>query len=203
MVRRPLVLASSSRYRQALLERLRLPYAAMSPDIDETPRPGETADALTLRLAHAKAAALCARFPAHLLIGSDQSATVDGRLIGKPGSRAAAIAQLAAAANHCVVFQTAVCVLDSATGVHRSRLVPTTVEFRDLCAGRIATYVDSEPAFDCAGAFKAEALGIALCRRITSDDPTALIGLPLVALIDLLETFGVSPLGAPAGHEAE
>ncbi len=196
MSRRPLVLASSSRYRQALLARLQLPFSAVSPDIDESPRPGEDADTLTLRLARAKAEALVGQFPSHLLIGSDQTATVDGRLVGKPGTRAAALAQLAAAANRCVVFQTAVCVLDSASGEQRARLVPTVVEFRDLSAARIAAYVDSEPAFDCAGAFKAEALGIALCRRITSDDPTALIGLPLVALVDLLETFGVSPLGA-------
>ena len=195
MTKRPLVLASSSPYRQALLARLQLPFTALSPAVDETPLAGELAAALACRLAERKAAALRAQCPHHLLIGSDQTATVDGRLVGKPGSRDAAIAQLTAAAGRCVVFQTAVCVLDSATGEQHSRLVPTTVEFRPLSPAQIAAYVDREPALDCVGAFKAEALGIALCSRITSDDPTALIGLPLIALVELLDAFGCSPLG--------
>ncbi len=194
MISRPLVLASSSRYRQALLSRLQLPFTALSPAVDETPLAGERADALACRLAVQKAAALRRQCPDHLLIGSDQTATVDGHLVGKPGSREAAMAQLAAAAGRCVVFQTAVCVFDSASGQHLFRLVPTTVEFRPLAPAQIAAYVDMEPAYDCAGAFKAEALGIALCSRITSDDPTALIGLPLIALIDLLERFFIAPL---------
>lgn len=192
--RRPLVLASSSRYRQALLARLELPFVAMSPEIDETPRPGELGAALAARLALAKAAALAPAHPTALLIGSDQAVSCAGRVLGKPGTRAAALAQLAAAAGQAVCFDTAVCVLDAASGRSLSAVVATTVEFRPLTRAEIAHYVAREPALDCAGAFKAEALGIALCRRIDSPDPTALIGLPLIALCDLLAEFGVSPL---------
>ncbi len=191
---RPLVLASSSRYRQALLARLGLPFLAASPDLDETPRPDEFGPGLATRLALAKAAALAPAHPQALVIGSDQTVTLAGRALGKPGSRAAAIAQLAAAAGREVRFDTAVCVLDAASGRSLGAVVGTTVEFRLLTEREIAAYVDREPALDCAGAFKAEALGIALCRRIDSPDPTALIGLPLIALCDLLAAFGVSPL---------
>lgn len=192
--RRALVLASSSRYRQALLGRLGLPFVAASPEIDETPRPGERGAALATRLALAKATALTPIYPTALLIGSDQTASCAGRVLGKPGTRAAALAQLAAAAGQEVHFETAVCVLDAASGRSRGAVVRTTVEFRPLTRAEIECYVAREPAFDCAGAFKAEALGIALCRRIDSPDPTALIGLPLIALCDLLAGFGVSPL---------
>ncbi len=192
--RRPLVLASSSRYRKALLERLGLRFVAVSPEVDETPRPGERGAALAARLAHAKATALAPEHPAALVIGSDQIASLDERLIGKPGSRDAAIAQLVAAAGRDVLFETVVCVLDAASGRAESRVVSTTVGFRALERREIEAYVGLEPAFDCAGAFKAEALGIALCRYIDSPDPTALIGLPLIALCELLAAFGVSPL---------
>ena len=191
-----LVLASSSPYRQALLTRLALPFVATTPAVDETPRAGERGADLAERLAQAKAFALVARHPQALVIASDQTATLDDQVIGKPGSRAAAIAQLRAAAGREVRFDTAVCVLDTGSGALCQAVVPTTVVFRALTATQIETYVDREPAYDCAGAFKAESLGIALCRRIESTDPTALIGLPLIALADLLAIFGIRPLGA-------
>lgn len=192
--RRTLVLASSSTYRQALLSRLGLPFLAVSPAVDETPAVGETGAPLARRLARAKATALAPRHPQSLIIGSDQTATLDGRPIGKPGNREAALAQLLAAAGREIVFDTAVGVLDAASGEWRERVVPTVVEFRALGRQEIECYVAREPALDCAGAFKAEALGIALCRRIESADPTALIGLPLIALVDLLADFRESPL---------
>lgn len=191
---RDLILASSSPYRRALLARLGLSFTCASPDVDETPRAGECGAPLALRLALAKAEALRRRHPAALIIGSDQTATLDGRTLGKPGTREAALAQLAAVAGREVVFDTAVCVLDARDGTHASRLVPTRVSFRALDAAAIAAYVAREPAFDCAGAFKAEALGITLCDRIDSSDPTALIGLPLIALTGLLCAAGIDPL---------
>ncbi len=197
MTRRPLVLASSSAYRRALLDRLGLPYLAVSPCVDESPLPGESASALATRLAGDKAAALAERYPRHLLIGSDQAADLDGTLIGKPETLERAMAQLGAAAGRCVDFHTAVCVLDSASGERRTATVVTTVEFRDLSPAAIASYLAREPALDCAGSFKAEALGIALCRRISGDDPTALIGLPLIELVRLLADFGVDVLASP------
>ena len=192
--RRPLVLASSSRYRRELLGRLGLPFEAASPAIDETPRPAEHGAALATRLALAKAAALVPSYPTALLIGSDQTVSCAGRVLGKPGTHAAARAQLAAAAGQEVHFDTAVCVLEAASGRSRSAVVRTTVEFRPLTRDEIECYLAREPAYDCAGAFKVETLGIALCRRIDGPDPTALIGLPLIALCDLLAAFGVSPL---------
>lgn len=192
--RRTLVLASSSPYRKMLLSRLGLPFEAMSPAIDESPRAGETGAPLASRLALAKSHAVAGVHPEALVIGSDQTVTLDGQALGKPVSRAAAVDQLAAAAGREVVFETAVCVLDAASGRHAMRVVPTQVEFRALTPADIDAYVDLEPAFDCAGAFKAEGLGIVLCRRVDSPDPTALIGLPLIAVCELLAEFGVSPL---------
>jgi len=194
---RPLVLASSSVYRRALLDRLGLPYLAVSPDVDETPRPGESAAALATRLAADKAAALVQRYPVHLLIGSDQVAELEGVAIGKPATLERAMAQLGAAAGRCVHFHTAVCVMDAESREQRTAAVTTTVEFRDLSPAAIANYLGREPALDCAGSFKAEALGIALCRRISADDPTALIGLPLIELTRLLASFGVDVLAPP------
>lgn len=197
MHHRPLVLASSSVYRRALLDRLRLDYAVASPDIDETPLADETPAAQSLRLAEAKASALAARHPAHLIIGSDQVAELDGAPIGKPGSLERAQAQLASASGRSVIFHTAVCVLDSASGRRATGLVPTRVRFRQLSPAIIAHYLTREPAFDCAGSFKAEGLGIALCEEIAGDDPTALIGLPLIELTRLLAAFGCDVLAAP------
>jgi septum formation protein len=194
MICKPLVLASSSAYRRALLDRLGLPYIAVSPDIDENPLPGEAAAALAARLAQNKAEALAERYPGHLLIGSDQAAALDGAIIGKPGTLARAKAQLRAAAGRSVDFHTAVCVMDSVSRERLTTTVPTTVEFRALSSADIAAYLAREAALDCAGSFKAEALGIALCRRISGDDPSALIGLPLIELTRLLAHFGVDVL---------
>lgn len=201
MTRRPLVLASSSAYRRALFDRLGLPYLAVSPDVDESPLPGEAASALATRLAERKAAALAGRYPGHLIIGSDQAADLDGALIGKPETLERAVAQLGAAAGRCAHFHTAVCVMDGTTRESRTATVATTVEFRDLSPAEIASYLAREPALDCAGSFKAEALGIVLCRRISGDDPTALIGLPLIELTRLLASFGVDVL-APSASPA-
>jgi septum formation protein len=179
-----------------LLERLGLPFVAVSPDVDERPTSGETPAALCARLAAAKAHALVARYPAHIVIGSDQVAERDGVSVGKPASFADAAAQLAAASGRTVLFHTAVYVLDSASGRHGAVVVPTSVTFRDLPPATIADYLAREPALDCAGSFKAEGLGIALCARIASDDPTALIGLPLIALTELLAAVGAAPLAS-------
>ena len=190
MLRR-LVLASSSRYRRELLARLGLDFDAEAPDIDERPLPGESVPEMVRRLAAQKAAALVSRHPDALIIGSDQAAELDGQSIGKPGNLPAASAQLLAASGRTLVFHTALCVLDAASGAQRTTEVPTHVAFRTLTAETIARYLAREPAFDCAGSFKSEALGIALCREIASPDPTALVGLPLIALVDLLAEFGM------------
>lgn len=202
-----LVLASSSPYRRALLERLRLSFAWAAPGVDETPRPGEAPLALCRRLALAKATALAARFPHHLIIGGDQVALCDGIIHGKPGQAAAAIAQLTAASGRTVHFLTAVAVLDSASGWSAVDVVPCAVLFRSLGAAQIAAYVAAEAPLDCAGSFKAEGLGIALIERLECDDPTALTGLPLIALSTLLAQAGVDVLAtrvatSPGGRAA-
>lgn len=192
---RPLVLCSTSRYRRDLLERLRLPFTCAAPEIDEAPRPQEPVAALSERLAIAKARALTAVFPDALLIGSDQAASADGRLLGKPMHREAAIAQLLHASGREVVFHTAVAVLNAATDSCRVERDLTCVRFRTLQRREIERYLDQEAALDCAGSFKCEGLGIALFDAIETRDPTALIGLPLIATARLLRSFGVDPLG--------
>ena len=186
----PLLLASSSPYRRELLSRLGLAFSHHSPDIDETPEPKEPIPGLCRRLAGAKAAALASRFPAHTLIGCDQSAAVDGRQLHKPGTRARAVEQLKLLSGRTVGFYTAVAVLDSATGEASSALDVTEVRMRPLSESEIGRYLDLEQPFDCAGSFKAEGLGIALFEKIASEDPTALIGLPLIALSGLLRERG-------------
>lgn len=194
---RPLLLASSSPYRQGLLARLQLPFEARSPDLDERRLPEEPVLEMSIRLASAKAAALRTAYPQHIIIGSDQAAELDGQPLGKPGSQAAARVQLQRMSGRTVVFHTAVCVLDAASGRSVVMEVPTRVVFRTLGSDRVEHYLQREPAFDCAGSFKSEALGISLCREITSSDPTALIGLPLIALVEMLEAFGIEvPLRA-------
>ncbi len=186
-----LVLASTSRYRRELLARLRLPFRTLAPDVDETRRSGELPAALAERLALAKARAVAAGCPDALVIGSDQVAELDGRVLGKPATAAAAQAQLAASSGRRVTFHTALCLLDTRAG--RSSIVvdATHVVFRVLLAEEIAHYVDAEQPLDCAGSFKAEGLGISFFERIESNDPTALIGLPLIALSRLLRDAGV------------
>ena len=188
---RPLLLASSSRYRQSLLARLQVPFEAASPEVDETPMPDEPVGTMTARLALTKAMALRAAYPRHLIIGSDQAAELDGKPLGKPGNAEVAMQQLQAMAGRTVVFHTAVCLLDASSGQTARAEVPTRVVFRKLSPTRLAHYLRREPAFDCAGSFKSESLGIALCEEISATDPTALVGLPLIALVDLLGQFGV------------
>ncbi len=191
---RALVLASSSPYRRELLSRLGLPFAWAAPAIDETPRPDESPEGLVRRLALAKARALADAHPHALVIGSDQVAVNDGQVLGKPGNRGRALDQLRAAAGREVVFLTSLCLLDAETGDHRIEVVPTAVRFRALGEAQLAAYIDREQPYDCAGSFKAEGLGIALFEAIRGDDPTALVGLPLIALTRLLAAAGVEVL---------
>lgn len=187
----PLVLASTSRYRRALLERLQLPFVCESPQVDEDPQPGEDPCSLALRLAQAKAASVAARFPGAVVIGSDQVAERDGALLGKPGTRQRCIEQLSASSGRTVQFLTAVCVAGPAAGQRESHVDRTVVRFRPLDAAEIARYVDLDQPFDCAGGFKAESLGIVLFDAIDSCDPTALTGLPLIWLSGALRRAGV------------
>ncbi|MFO1324531.1 MAG: Maf family nucleotide pyrophosphatase [Burkholderiales bacterium] len=195
-VRPPLVLGSTSRYRRMLLERLGLPFTVAAPDVDESPLPGEVPAATALRLAEAKARAVAARYADALVIGSDQVADCDGVAISKPGNRATALEQLRMLSGRTIVFHTGIALVDAASGRCRSELVDVASEFRALTDDEIAAYVDREQPFDCAGAVRSESLGIALFERIGSDDPTALIGLPLIALARLLRAEGVNPLTA-------
>ncbi|HET6655425.1 MAG TPA: Maf family nucleotide pyrophosphatase [Gammaproteobacteria bacterium] len=188
----PIILASSSPYRRELLGRLGLAFDCRSPDIDETPRPDESPRALAERLARSKAVAVAAGLStASLVIGSDQVASIEGTPLGKPGGRERALAQLQQASGRVVEFYTAVTVLDSASGEQQQALDLTRVQFRALTDREIERYLDREQPYDCAGSFKAEALGITLFDSITSRDPTALIGLPLIDLARLLRESGL------------
>ena len=189
-----LILASTSRYRRELLERLHLPFTVQAPHTDETPLPGETPADLALRLALAKAQAVAALQPQAWVIGSDQVADLDGEPIGKPGDLVRAQAQLERLSGRTVVFQTGLALVRVEGGLARSLLVPVRVRFRTLTPAAIARYLALEPALDCAGSAKSEGLGIALLEAIESDDPTALIGLPLIALTRLLREAGLDPL---------
>ncbi len=191
---RPLVLASTSRYRRALLERLGCPFVVAAPGVDEAARPGEGASAVALRLAEAKARAVASHYADALVIGSDQVADCNGRHVGKPGNRDGALAQLRMLSGQTVVFHTGVALVDARSGRCQVKLVDVASTFRTLTDAEIATYVDREQPFDCAGSVKAEALGIVLFDRIVSDDPTAQIGLPLIALTRLLRAEGVDVL---------
>ena len=193
-----LILASTSRYRRELLERLRLPFDVLSPDVDETALPGEAPAALAQRLALAKAHAVAKRHPNAIVIGSDQVADLAGEAIGKPGTHERAVAQLRRMRGHSVVFQTAVAVVCTANGYAGSALVPVTVRFRRLDDAEIERYLRAEQPYDCAGSAKAETLGIALLDAIESNDPTALIGLPLIKTCALLREAGIDPLAAPS-----
>jgi len=197
-----LILASTSPYRRELLERLRLPFEAMSPETDETPLPGETPAPLAERLALAKARALSARFPDAVVIGADQVADVDGVAIGKPGTHERAVAQLRAMSGRTIVFQTALAVVRESTGFAQVRRAPVSVRFRALSDDEIETYLRTEQPYDCAGSAKCETLGIALLEAIASDDPTALVGLPLIRTAQLLREAGLDPLRAPGAAGA-
>lgn len=191
---RPLILASSSVYRRDLLARLRLPFISVSPHIDETPRVRELPAATALRLALAKAQAVAAAHPQALVIGSDQVADLNGApgvALGKPGNHENAVRQLRAMRGKRVIFHTALCLLDAASGRHHLEDIPTTVHFRELSDEQIERYLQLEQPYDCAGSAKIETLGIALVQKIECDDPTALIGLPLIALVSMLKQEGI------------
>ena len=189
-----LVLASSSPYRRMLLERLGVPFTSASPMIDESPRAGEFPAETALRLAEAKARAVAASHAGALIIGSDQIAECDGAVIGKPRDPQDALEQLRAMRGRTVVFHTALALLNTASGRCQTALVDVVSTFRTLDDAALRAYLERERPFDCAGSVKAEALGIALFTRIASDDPTALIGLPLIRLTDMLLAEGVSLL---------
>jgi septum formation protein len=202
IMRPALILASTSRYRRELLERLRLPFTVLAPQVDETPRDGERPAALAQRLALAKADAVAALHPQAVVIGADQVADLDGRPIGKPGDHPRAVAQLRAMSGRSVVFHTSVAVRRADTGYARVLVAPVQVQFRPLCDPEIERYLRAEQPYDCAGSAKAETLGIALLAAIRSDDPTALIGLPLIRTCTLLREAGLDPLGEDLGEGA-
>jgi septum formation protein len=189
---RRLVLASGSAYRRELLGRLGIPFEVAVPDVDESPSPGESPPRTAERLARLKALAVAAAFPDALIIGSDQVAELDGNPLGKPGSRDNARRQLAALSGRTAVFHTAMALLDAASGRCQSRVVPCAVTLRRLSPETIERYLDREQPYDCAGSARAEGLGIALIARLEGEDPNALIGLPLIALVDMLAAEGVS-----------
>jgi MAF protein len=188
-----LILASSSPYRQGLLRRLRLPFESVAPAVDESPRSGEAPAALARRLSLAKAEAVAASHPGACVIGSDQVASLDGKLLFKPRTAARAVAQLSASSGRRVTFETGICLL--APGAEpQLDCVSTQVHFRSLTEMQLARYVELDQPLDCAGSFKWESLGIALFERLGGDDPTALEGLPLITLCDMLRRVGIDPL---------
>lgn len=191
---RRLLLASTSPYRRALLERLRLPFACVAPGTDETPRNGESPRGLVARLSLAKAAAVAQRAPGALVIGSDQVALLDGAILGKPGTHERAREQLAQASGRELHFLTGLCLLDADGGGTQLEVAETVVRFRELLPQQIECYLRREQPYDCAGSFKCEGLGIALFEAILGADPDALVGLPLIALVRMLDAEGVDVL---------
>lgn len=189
---RPLILGSTSRYRRELLSRLRLDFDVIAPQVDETALPGEAPRALALRLAAAKARAVAAHHPGALVIGSDQVADLAGEPLGKPGTHERATAQLRRMRGQVVVFHTAVSVVCQATGFAQVDLAPVRVRLRDLSDAEIERYLRAEEPYDCAGSARSEGLGIALLESIESDDPTALVGLPLIRTCRMLRAAGMT-----------
>ncbi len=189
-----LVLASTSRYRRELLSRLHIPFEIVSPNVDETPLPNETPSATALRLSVLKAQAAAGQFPDALIIGSDQVLMLDSEQLGKPGNFENAFKQLKKMQGKAMVFHTALTLLNSKTGRTQTRDVPTVVHIRKLTDTQIEAYLKKEQPYDCAGSAKSESLGIALMERMDSPDPTALIGLPLMALTEMLLNEGVDVL---------
>ncbi|QHB32287.1 septum formation inhibitor Maf [Yersinia canariae] len=189
-----LVLASTSSYRRALLEKLQLPFITAAPEADETPLPAETASALVQRLALAKAQALAARYPQHLIIGSDQVCVINGDIIGKPHNHENAFKQLQQASGQCVTFYTGLALLNTVTDSYNCLCETFDVYFRTLNSAEIEGYLTREQPWDCAGSFKSEGLGITLFDKLSGRDPNTLIGLPLIALTQMLIEQGVNPL---------
>ncbi len=191
-----LILASTSPWRRALLEKLTIPFECAAPDVDETPMPGEAPRQLVLRLAQAKAQSLAARFPNHLIIGSDQICVLDGEITGKPLTEEKARQQLAKASGNIVTFYTGLALYNSASGHLQTEVEPFDVHFRHLSEAEIDDYVRKEHPLHCAGSFKSEGLGIALFERLEGRDPNTLIGLPLIALCQMLRREEMNPLNA-------
>ena len=191
---RPLILGSTSRYRKELLSRLQIPFETAAPDVDETPHNNESPKDLALRLALAKARAVALKYPEAVVIGSDQVADLDGAPLGKPGNHTNATLQLQRMRGKTVIFQTALSVVCIASGYERTDLAEVKVKFRDLSDAEIESYLRAEEPYDCAGSAKSEGLGIALLDAIDNDDPTALIGLPLIRTCQMLREAGVKLL---------
>ena len=189
-----LILASTSPFRRELLSRLGIPFAVANPQTDESAQPGEQPEALALRLSEAKARAVAHDYPDALIIGSDQVATVDGKVFGKPGNHERAVEQLKQLSGKTVNFFTGLCLFNARTGNAEVRGIPTLVTFRDLSNQEIENYLRREPAYNCAGSAKSEGLGIALMSSMRGDDPNALVGLPLIALCDMLHHQGMAVL---------
>jgi septum formation protein len=185
-----LVLASTSPYRKALLEKLQLSFEVAAPTTDESPLPDESPEQLVARLAEAKAKAIAARYSSALIIGSDQVAVMDGKIMGKPGSHANAVMQLSRASGKRVIFLTGLCLYNTLTQLAQVEVVPFSVIFRQLTSAQIEHYLQREQPYNCAGSFKSEGLGIALFERLEGDDPNTLIGLPLIRLTRMLENEG-------------
>jgi septum formation protein len=187
-----LILASTSPFRRELLSRLQIPFEVAAPEVDEAPLTGESPVATAERLAEAKARAVAERFPDSLIIGSDQVAYMGNGRFGKPGTRDNAIVQLRTMSGHSVIFHTGLCLLNAATGRLHLRGIPTEVRFRELSDAEILRYLDREDSLNCAGSARSEGLGIALLEYMRGDDPNALVGLPLMALSDMLRAEGVA-----------
>lgn len=190
----PLVLASTSPFRQSLLKKLGLPFIVAAPDVDETPLPGESARRLVLRLASAKAQALQQQYPAHLIIGCDQVCVLNGQITGKPHNEENAVAQLLQARGKMVSFYTGLALYNTQSGELQTQCEPYDVHFRHLTEQEIRFYVQAEKPLQCAGSFKSEGLGIALFERLDGRDPNTLVGLPLIALCEMLKNEGRNPL---------
>ena len=189
-----IVLASTSPFRRQLLARLETPFEVADPKADESRLPGETPETTALRLSELKARAVAADFPNALIIGSDQVAFLDGEIFGKPGTHENAVRQLQRMRGRTVNFFTGLCLLNSGTGQAHTRGIPTLVTFRDLTDQQIENYLRKEKPYNCAGSAKSEGLGIAVISAMHGDDPNALVGLPLIALCDLLESEGINVL---------
>lgn len=189
-----IVLASSSAYRKTQLETLGLPFSCARPDIDESRLDNENASTMALRLAAEKARAVAAQHPAALIIGSDQTVAFGEQILGKPGSFDAAVRQLQLLRGQTVIFYSAVTLLDSRSNAIQQQVIETAVRYRELSDAQLIHYLERDKPFDCAGSFKSEALGIAILESVRSDDPTALVGLPLIALTTMLANAGTAPL---------
>lgn len=193
----PILLASGSPYRRQLLDKLGFDYGWHAPDIDESPQTDEAPADLVVRLAQQKTVALAVDYPRHLIIGSDQVAVLNGKILGKPGNMERAREQLMAASGNTVTFLTGLCLLNSATSNYQTSCESYSVTFRELSATHIENYLQKDQPFDCAGSFKAEGLGICLFHKLEGDDPNTLIGLPLIALINMLKREGIEVPGQP------